>query len=90
MNTITVTLYTKPGCGPCIATKHALDAAGIHYQTIDLDTNLAAVEHIKRLGYLQAPIIITPTDHWSGYRPDKLSELIDAPIMSVGREGIPV
>jgi glutaredoxin-like protein NrdH len=30
---------------------------------------------VKELGYLQAPVVITDEDHWSGFRPDKISEL---------------
>ena len=35
----------------------------------------AALEQVKALGYLQAPVVITDEDHWSGFRPDKIDEL---------------
>jgi glutaredoxin-like protein NrdH len=34
-----------------------------------------ALEAVKALGYLQAPVVITDEDHWSGFRPDKINEL---------------
>lgn len=34
-----------------------------------------ALERVKALGYLQAPVVITDEDHWSGFRPDKIDEL---------------
>ena len=34
-----------------------------------------ALEQVKALGYLQAPVVITDEDHWSGFRPDKIDEL---------------
>lgn len=36
---------------------------------------LAAIEQVKSLGYVQAPVVITDEDHWSGFRPDKIDEL---------------
>ena len=35
----------------------------------------AAAAQVKELGYLQAPVVITDEDHWSGFRPDKIAEL---------------
>jgi hypothetical protein len=36
---------------------------------------LLHIEQVKALGYLQAPVVITDEDHWSGFRPDKIDEL---------------
>lgn len=70
-----ITVYTKPQCVQCNATFRALDAAGIEYETVDLTVNANTLEKVKALGYLQAPVVITDNDHWSGFRPDKLEEL---------------
>ena len=48
---------------------------GIDYEILDLSEDPAALEHVKSLGYLQAPVVITDEDHWSGFRPDKIDEL---------------
>lgn len=40
-----------------------------------METSPEAVEKIKSLGYLQVPVIVTDTEHWSGYRPDKIQSL---------------
>ena len=40
-----------------------------------LSEDPAALEHVKSLGYLQAPVVVTDEDHWSGFRPDKIDEL---------------
>ena len=71
----TITLFTKPACVQCTATYRALDAKGIEYDIVDLSEDAAALEQVKALGYLQAPVIITDEDHWSGFRPDKIDEL---------------
>ena len=72
---MTVTVYTKPSCVQCTATYRALDNQGIAYEILDLSVDEKALEAVKELGYLQAPVVITDEDHWSGFRPDKISEL---------------
>lgn len=47
----------------------------IDYEIHDLSEDPAALEKVKALGYLQAPVVITDEDHWAGFRPDKIDEL---------------
>jgi glutaredoxin-like protein NrdH len=70
-----VTVYTKPSCVQCTATYRALDNKGIEYEVHDVSTDEAALEHVKSLGYMQAPVVVTDDDHWSGFRPDKIATL---------------
>ncbi|RNE62185.1 glutaredoxin-like protein NrdH [Cryobacterium tepidiphilum] len=72
-----ITVYTKPSCVQCTATYRALDNKGIEYNVLDLSADETALETVKALGYLQAPVVITDEDHWSGFRPDKIQELAD-------------
>jgi glutaredoxin-like protein NrdH len=72
---MTITVYTKPSCVQCDATYRALDAKGIEYETLDLFQDPDALAKVKALGYLQAPVVVTDEDHWSGFRPDKIDEL---------------
>ena len=72
---MTVTVYTKPSCVQCNATYRALDSKGIEYEVFDVSEDEQALAHVKELGYLQAPVVITDEDHWSGFRPDKIDEL---------------
>jgi len=65
----------KPSCVQCTATYRALDSKGIEYNILDLSADENALEAVKALGYLQAPVVITDEDHWSGFRPDKINEL---------------
>ena len=69
------TVYTKPSCVQCNATYRALDSKGIEYDIVDLSEDPAALETVKELGYLQAPVVVTDDEHWSGFRPDKISAL---------------
>ncbi|MEV8029214.1 glutaredoxin-like protein NrdH [Cellulosimicrobium funkei] len=70
-----VTVYTKPRCVQCDATKRHLDKRGTEYVPVDITQDLAALEHVRSLGYLQVPVVIAGDNHWSGYVPDKLNAL---------------
>ena len=70
-----ITVYSKPSCVQCNATYRALDAKGIEYSVTDVSQDADALEHVKSLGYMQAPVVIADGEHWSGFRPDKINEL---------------
>lgn len=72
---MSVVVYTKQSCVQCTSTFRALDAKGVKYETIDLMENGDALVKIKELGYLQAPVVVTELEHWSGFRPDKIAKL---------------
>jgi glutaredoxin-like protein NrdH len=73
-----ITVYSKPLCVQCDATKRALNKAGLAYDVIDITEDAAALATVKSLGYVQAPVVITSEDHWSGFRPEKLKALASA------------
>ncbi|HDL8640327.1 TPA: redoxin NrdH [Yersinia enterocolitica] len=75
---MSIIIYSKPNCVQCNATYRAFDKQGITYQVIDLTEDSQALNHVKSLGYQQVPVIITGDDHWSGFRPDKISALAQA------------
>ena len=70
-----VTVYTKPACTQCRFTQKELDRTGIPYTTLDVTKNPDALQHVQALGYLQAPVVETDTEHWSGFKPDKIKAL---------------
>lgn len=73
--TVALTVYTKPECQQCTMTFRALDKAGLEYTAVDISEDAAALEQVRALGYMQAPVVVTKDDHWSGFRPDKISAL---------------
>ena len=75
---MSIIIYSEPDCVQCNATYRAFDKQGITYQVIDLTEDSQALNHVKSLGYQQVPVIITGDDHWSGFRPDKISALAQA------------
>lgn len=73
--TAPVTVYSRPACVQCDATYRALDRRGIEYAVVDISQDPDALEMVRGLGYLQAPVVIAGDEHWSGYRPDAISAL---------------
>lgn len=74
-----VTVYAKPLCVQCDATKRALTKAGILYDLVDITEDDDARAKVKALGYVQAPVVITAEEHWGGFRPDKIKALAPRP-----------
>lgn len=72
---MTIAVYSKPSCVQCTATYRALDKQGLEYEVFDVSADDKALEAVKELGYLQAPVVVTDSDSWSGFRPDKINEL---------------
>lgn len=71
-----VIVYSKPSCVQCTATYRALDTKGVRYEVIDLTTQPAdVVESFKARGLMQAPIVVTDTDEWAGFQPDRIAAL---------------
>jgi glutaredoxin-like protein NrdH len=70
-----VTVYTKPSCQQCTATYRSLDKNGIVYTSVDISQDDSAVERLKALGHMGAPVVDSPIGDWAGFRPDKISEL---------------
>ena len=71
-----IQVYSKSGCVQCNATYRALDDKGVEYDVVDMSEDAQALQKVKDLGYLQAPVVITPGgEHWSGFRPDLIAAL---------------
>lgn len=71
-----LTIYSKPSCVQCNATYRALDDKGVEYDVVDMSVDPDALEKVRALGHLQAPVVITPEgEHWSGFRPDLIAAL---------------
>lgn len=75
-----ITVYTKPACVQCNATKRHLDKSGVAYSLIDISQDAEAFEYVQSLGHMAAPVVVAnirgvQTD-WSGFNPDMLNEAI--------------
>lgn len=70
-----ITVYEKPNCQACRMTKRWLDQHNIEYATDDI-TEPGNLEAAKAMGFLEAPVVMVGNEGWSGFRPDKLAELL--------------
>ncbi len=77
---MSITVYTKPACVQCNATYKALDQQGLPYDTVDITLDPEARDYVMALGYLQAPVVVSGNDHWSGFRPDRIKALAGSAI----------
>lgn len=72
---MSVTIYTKPDCPACDATKLYMDKFGIAYVV----ENYADSAEAKRLAafhsFRAAPLVVAGSDCWAGFRIDKIKEL---------------
>ena len=76
-----ITVYTKPSCVQCDATKKYLTERNTRFETVDLSTNELALAAVKDLGYMQAPVVFVryprgSESHWSGFQPSRLDGYI--------------
>lgn len=70
-----VTLYSQPGCGPCVGVEAYLDRAQIPFQIRNIREDVEAAARVAELGYMGTPVIEHPGGHFKGYDPEKLEEV---------------
>jgi glutaredoxin-like protein NrdH len=73
---MTITVYSKPCCGPCRATQSALAKTGLEFDVVDISTDEDARDEVMALGYSQAPVVVAGDEHWSGFRPERIKALV--------------
>ena len=80
-----IVLYSKPACVQCDSTKRKFKKEGLikgkDYTTVDVTQDAGALQFIKSLGHLQAPVVyVSKADgtiaHWSGYDVNEIAEHI--------------
>ena len=72
-----VVVYSKAGCGPCIATRRWLETRGVEFTTIRTDMLPEAAEKLRRAGHMTMPVVeVRSADGgvtiWTGFRPSLL------------------
>ncbi|MDR3128248.1 MAG: glutaredoxin family protein [Bifidobacteriaceae bacterium] len=73
-----VTLYSKPHCVQCEATKRLFDKYNVKYNVIDITKDPSAMDYIASLGFMQAPVVVTGDEKWCGLRPDMIQKVVKA------------
>lgn len=72
---MSITVYSKPRCVQCDATKRALTKRGISFDEVSIADDPQALDQLKDMGFRQAPVVLAGDDSWSGFRPDKIKAL---------------
>lgn len=74
-----ITVYTKPACVHAMPTFPALDTAKAAYTAVSTSRKLCLMRHPDSGEYLAMPVVyLSPTQHWSGFRPDRLRSIAAA------------
>jgi glutaredoxin-like protein NrdH len=74
---MSVIVYTNPNCVQCEQTKKFLDKEGIEYtvENLQSDDNYEKLVEFVNQGFKSAPIVVTDTETWSGFKPEKLGAI---------------
>lgn len=71
-----VTVYSKTDCMQCNFTKKWLKERNILFTELNVEEDDEALSKIKEMGYQAVPVIVTETENWYGFQPDKLAKLV--------------
>ncbi len=74
---MTITVYTKPGCVQCDATKRSLDKLNLPYETVDVTLDEVAFDMLVEKGFKAMPVVNADDEWWSGFNPAKINGLVD-------------
>lgn len=72
-----VTVYSKKDCMQCNFTKKWLKERNVPYTELNVEEVEEALSKIKEMGYQAVPVIVTETENWYGFQPDKLAKLVE-------------
>lgn len=72
-----IKIYTREHCQPCKMTKRALAKAALEFIEIPLSDVPELVGEFQAEGLLQAPVVDTGEERWSGFRLDKIKALAE-------------
>jgi glutaredoxin-like protein NrdH len=74
-----ITVYTKPACVRAMFAFHALERAKTAYTAVSTNRKLCLMRHANSGEYLATPVVyVSPTQHWSGFRPDRVGRIAAA------------
>ena len=57
--------------------KDVKDRYNVEYTTIDLSEDAEAMKKVVDLGFAAAPVVITDTDQWAGFKLERLNALVE-------------
>jgi glutaredoxin-like protein NrdH len=76
-----ITVYSKPGCYECKATKRELDKLELPYSEIDVTSDHQAAQRLREMTSLKLPRVEVESPHyrdsWTGHRPSRIEALVE-------------
>ena len=74
---MSIKIYSSKACTQCKMTKKTFDRDGVPYENVMTDGNERVQASLRAQGYSALPVVVTPTDSWTGFQPDKIRTSID-------------
>jgi glutaredoxin-like protein NrdH len=71
-----VIVYSNPNCVQCDQTKKFLTLKGIDFESKLIQDSPEIYPLIEQKGYKSAPVVVVGDTSWSGFKLDKLNELL--------------
>ena len=71
-----ITVYSNPNCSQCEQTKRFLSLKSLPFESKMISDSPEIFSLIEEKGYTSAPVVVTESDSWSGFRLDKLNSLL--------------
>jgi glutaredoxin-like protein NrdH len=71
-----VVVYSNLNCVQCDQTKKFLTLKGVEFENKMIQDSPEVYPLIEEKGYKSAPVVVVGDDSWSGFRLDKLNELL--------------
>jgi glutaredoxin-like protein NrdH len=70
--TAMIKIYASDTCVKCGPTKRAFDKKGVSYEVVEVDNNPKVQALLRAQGHHELPVVVTPHETWTGFRPDKI------------------
>lgn len=61
-----ITLFSQPGCGPCVYARRAFESKGVEFTVVDIRKDEAAAQRLLELGGNRTPYVLNEDTGWSG------------------------
>lgn len=69
---MSIKIYSSKACTQCKMTKKAYDRDGIAYENVLIDGNEPLQAKLLAQGHTALPVVVTPSETWGGFQPDKI------------------
>ena len=73
---MTVVVYSNPNCVQCEQTKRFLTLKEIPFESKMISDSPEVFDLIEAKGYKSAPVVVVGDNSWSGFKLDRLNELL--------------